>query len=157
LEDRSEGGNHLRVIADTPIKKFLFQVYDYSNRIDEAIERIERIKSKAERVTTVLSDMPHGERDPHSMERTIAQYIDLADELEDEMKQYTKVSKAVSDAIETLTDDYEKRVLRLRYLNFYEWAQIAEKMGYEVRSATRLHGEALQKLSITVHQNCDKV
>ena len=47
-----------------------------------------------------------------------------------------------------LQDETEKTVLRMYYINWMKWKEIADRLGYDVRNVTRIHGRALQNFKI---------
>lgn len=59
-------------------------------------------------------------------------------------KKELEALKAVFDtAIKAVTDTEHHDILAKRYLEFKDWNQIAEEMGYSKPSCYRLHREAL--------------
>ena len=53
--------------------------------------------------------------------------------------------KAIQQEIDELRmqDETEKTVLRLRYIHWLRWEQIADRMGYGWTHVHRIHGRAL--------------
>ena len=49
----------------------------------------------------------------------------------------------LKEQIEQMQDETEKTVLRLRYIHWLRWEQIAERMGYGWAQVHRIHGKAL--------------
>ena len=49
----------------------------------------------------------------------------------------------IRKTIDTVEDNEEKLLLRLRYLNFMQWDDVCDMMGISPRTAHRIHGSAL--------------
>jgi hypothetical protein len=141
-------------------KEFLLQAWQIDARIEDKIAEIDRIQEKRERImakltagrASNLSGMPRG--GTYDWTDSIEAVIE-ADELirdyvqrvREEIKNLCRVKREVADAIDDVyartRDIRYKRLLDLHYRNFLSWPEIAEKMGYDIRHVTRLHGEAL--------------
>ena len=61
----------------------------------------------------------------------------------EQMEQQIRLRKEITQKIEEMPDETEKTVLRLRYIRWMKWEQIAERMGYSLRNITKIHGKAL--------------
>ena len=59
--------------------------------------------------------------------------------------------KEIETVIETLEDKTLQLLLRYRYIDGMTWEQIAVKMRYDYRWVLRLHGRALERLTIESH------
>lgn len=53
-------------------------------------------------------------------------------------------------AIDALPDGRQRLLLRLRYIDGRTWEQIAVRMGYSFRQILRMHGTALENMSLNV-------
>ena len=56
------------------------------------------------------------------------------------------MAEVIEQIIESVQDNDEKAVLRLRYLRGYTWEEVGVELGWSVTSAWRIHGRAIQKL-----------
>jgi DNA-directed RNA polymerase specialized sigma24 family protein len=81
------------------------------------------------------------------------QYPDIMDKLDAVRKQSVrkcrkllKLHQRIEAAIDGL-DSLERYLMRARYIEGLRWEEIAERLSYDVRHITRLHGYALQKMS----------
>ena len=63
--------------------------------------------------------------------------------LKAQMEQQIRLRKEITQKIEEMPDETEKTVLRLRYIRWMKWEQIAERMGYSLRNIMKIHGKAL--------------
>ena len=129
------------------------------NRVRIAERAYRLAKDKAEAYSQMLmsgktvryeSDGSVHERDGNAVERAycqIAEYNAEADRLLDE---YNVVRRRAERLISSISDAAQREVLSRRYLMGQQWEEIADSMDYSVRHITRLHGLALQNMSLNV-------
>lgn len=124
-------------------KSFLRQVRHIDRRVDEALERMERLNARLEAGRmSALTGMPRG---------GTADWTDMADrvlsletKINDQVRELVRLKRAAMDAIALVDDSRYREVLELYYIDGYTWEQVAERMGYDVRWVYRLHGRALK-------------
>lgn len=90
----------------------------------------------------IQDGMPHGSS-CMDLSEYAAQLDELLKELKDQMEQRIRIRREITQRIEAMQDETEKTVLRLRYIRWLRWEQIAERMGYSLRNITKIHGKAL--------------
>lgn len=145
-------------------KEYLLQAWQIDARIDEKIAEIERMEEKREHImakltagrASNLSGMPRG---GHFDWTDSIEAVIETDELiryavagiRKEIAELCRVKREVGETIAAVEDIRYRRVLELRYRNYLDWPSIAERMGYDIRHVTRLHGEAL--LCVRIPQN----
>ena len=138
-------------------KEFLLTAWRIESRIDDKLREIDRLDEKRERImarltagrSANLTGMPRGGRYDwtDSLEAVIETdkaLNDLKEKIRREISDLCRAKREVAAAINAVEDLRYRRVLELRYRNYLEWQDIAERMGYDVRHVTRLHGDALQ-------------
>lgn len=103
------------------------------------------MKCLAEKCTTVLSGMPHG--GSTTREDTYVKIVDLSREIDAEIDAYVDMRRDIETTIETVDDETLRTLLRYRYLFDRTWEEIAVKMNYTYRHITRMHGNALNKIT----------
>ncbi len=113
----------------------------------EIREEIDDLRMNKMFPTLIQDGMPHGSS-CLDLSEYAAQLDELLAELKAQMEQRIRLRKEITAKIEEMPDETEKTVLRLRYIRWLRWEQIAEKMGYSFRNITRIHGKALQDLKI---------
>ena len=69
--------------------------------------------------------------------------ISLEEEVKTAKKELEALKAVFDTAIKAVTDTEHHDILAKRYLEFKDWNQIAEEMGYSKPSCYRLHREAL--------------
>ena len=137
-------------------KEFLSQAWHIDARIEDKLAEIDRIEEKRERIMakltagrmTRLTGMPRGGN--YDWTDSLEQVIQTDELIRDakqallqEVAELCRIKREVNDAINAVEDLRYRQVLELRYRSYMDWTSIAERMHYEVRHVTRLHGEAL--------------
>ena len=126
------------------IKKWLRRGWNIDRRIEELIE--EKDKAFARVTGTVASNDGNesqriaGGNSSEAKMLKYSEYSIILDQMIDELV-YTKAE--IMDVIKQIEDIRLQQLLVLRYIRFYEWEKIAEKMMYNYRHVLRLHGMAL--------------
>lgn len=128
-------------------KEYLNQAYHIDERIESKLTQIESLKSLATRVTSVFSDMPHSSSpDNQRLEKTIADIIDLENEILNDVNELVELKRKVNNIINFIENPEHRTLLEMRYLSFQTWEQIAVKLNCDVRHVYRLHGQTLVKI-----------
>lgn len=116
-------------------------------QLDDLDERIQRIRSDLERVTTRLRETPTGGGYGSAIDGKIAALLDAEAEwiarraeLEGEVQRW--------HAKITLLPEPHRSIMSKRYVLMLPWAEIADKMGYSERRCYQLHQEAREKLGL---------
>ena len=92
--------------------------------------------------TLIQDGMPHGSS-CGDLSEYAAQLDGLLADLKEQMEKRIRIRREITRKIESMQDETEKTVLRLRYIHWLKWEQIAERMGYSLRNITKIHGKAL--------------
>lgn len=108
----------------------------------EIREEIDDLRMNKMFPALIQDGMPHGSS-CGDLSEYAAQLDELLTELKDQMEQRIRIRREITQRIEAMQDETEKTVLRLRYIHWLRWEQIAERMGYSLRNITKIHGKAL--------------
>lgn len=95
----------------------------------------------------IQDGMPHGSS-CGDLSEYAAQLDGLLADLKEQMEKRIQIRREITQKIEQMQDETEKTVLRLRYIHWLRWEQIAERMGYSIRNITKIHGKALAHFEI---------
>lgn len=130
-------------------KEYLKQIY----RLDR---RIELDRQKIEKLRAVLDYKPPsgGSGSGSSADRipdTLAKIIEYEEQTERLTKRYIELYIEIEKAIAAVSDPVLREVLERRYLLYQKWEEIADAMHRDLRWVYRLHGKALQQLTIESH------
>lgn len=128
-------------------KEFLRQARDADRRIDEAMERLERMRAKLEagRMSN-LTGMPRG--GGADWTETADRVIELEKRVNARIREMVRQKQAAMDAIDRVEEARLREVLELYYLDGYTWEQVAEQMDMSDRHVKRLHGIALLRVKV---------
>jgi hypothetical protein len=109
--------------------KELSGVYYISKEI-EAIElEIEKLRTTAEKITSVISDMPRGGGNVDKLTDIIAQIADYQAELADALIRKANEQIRISKYIDSIDDITIRSIFRLRFLSLYQWEEVAARIG----------------------------
>lgn len=117
------------------------------------------VLAKKERIDTLyelcgIKPLQYGERvkggETQGFSNIIDGIVDFTSELQEEILQLFVLQKQIQDAINKLSDTTEKQALELYYLNAYKWEDVANRMSISDRHLRRIHGAALQNMSLNV-------
>ena len=105
--------------------KELSQLYRLNREISQLQQRYEVLRSRVEKVTAVITDMPRG-----------GQKCDLKDELIELMEllalrqlQCAKEQKRLEEYIAAIPDSLTRQIFALRFVNGLSWRQVAFHVG----------------------------
>ena len=113
----------------------------------EIREEIDDLRMNKMFPALIQDGMPHGSS-AGDLSAYAAQLDELLRELKDQMEQRIRIRREITQKIEEMQDETEKTVLRMYYINGLKWKEIADRMGYDIRNVTRVHGRALQHFKI---------
>lgn len=108
----------------------------------EIREEIDDLRMNKMFPALIQDGMPHGSS-CGDLSAYAVQLEELMDNLKAQMEQRIRLRKEITQKIEEMPDETEKTVLRLRYIRWLQWEQIAERMGYGLTQVHRIHGRAL--------------
>lgn len=128
-------------------KEFLRRAREVDRRVDEATERVERIRAKLEagRMSSVTG-MPRG--GGADWTKTADRLIELERVVNQRTRELVRWKLAAIDAIRNVEEPRLAEVLELYYLDGLRWEDVAQRMGLDVRWVYRLHGRALLEVRV---------
>ena len=128
-------------------KEFLRRARSVDRRVDEAQERVERIRAKLEsgRMSS-LTGMPRGGSGDWT--ETADRLIELERVVNARTRELVRWKLAAIDAIRAVGEPRLAEVLELYYIDGFTWAQVAQRMGITERWALILHGRALTLVKV---------
>ena len=120
-----------------------------ATNIDKEIGRLLRERRAAwDRAVSVTSRLNanniSGTKDPHKYDALVA-YENLIDAKVDELY---AIKQEIVAAINNVQDSTLRALLTEKYINGKKWEQIAVDLNYSWRQIIRLHGRALQEITI---------
>ena len=127
------------------IKKELNAYWYDKKLLKSKEEELEELITKAEKITTELSDMPKGSPEIQDrMAQYSAQIVDLRNEKYDQIIKMYKTKKIIEDKIDILEQPY-RDILYYKYIKGLTLTGVANEIEYEYEYTKKLHGIALLK------------
>ena len=128
-------------------KEFLRRARSVDRRVDEAQERVQRLRARLEsgRMSSVTG-MPRGGGSDWT--ETADKLIELEQVVNQRTRELVRWKLAAIDAIRGVEEPREAEVLELYYIDALTWEQVAQRMALDLRWVYRLHGRALTKVRV---------
>ena len=128
-------------------KEFLRRARTIDRRVDESVERAERLQARLEagRMSSITG-MPRGGGADWTV--TADRLIELEQVVNRRTRELVRWKLAAIDAIRAVEDPRLAELLELYYIDGYNWEQVAERMGITERWALILHGRALLQVTV---------
>ena len=132
-------------------KTFLSRGRALKKHITVMRKRIEGWRQIGESISAILkndADVRSSEGYKQSLvENAVCSIVDLENEIVAEIERLVRVERDICEAIKVLvSDDTQKMILEMRYLDGRSWEHVAKYLGYSIDRVYRLHGQALQEL-----------
>ena len=130
-------------------KQFLRQAYKLNELIESDKEELENLRSLSESISgDMTQERVQTSTSSDKIVNIIAKIVDLENEIHDEIEQLIALKKQIRDVINKLENVNEKLVLKYRYLMFFQWEEICDKMHYSPRQIHRFHDSALENIEV---------
>lgn len=134
-------------------KDEILRGYLYHLEEQESLEReLERLMSRATKMTSVISDMPRGGDSP-DMGDLIIKWLPLQEEINREIEICIEERKKVRAYLDTVKEPTLRTVLQLTYIEGMMQKDIAVQLKYCVRQVQRYQDEALKLVKIDMSPN----
>ena len=128
-------------------KEFLRRARNVDRRVDEATERVDRLRAKLEAGRmSKITGMPRGGSEDWTA--TADKLIELEKRVNARIRDLCALKHAAMDAIDRVDEARLREVLELYYIDGFNWEQVAERMELDVRQVFRLHGRGLQRIVV---------
>lgn len=128
-------------------KEFLQQYRDAEDNITAKLDQIHKLRELATKTTQVLTpDRVQSSGEQNKTEAIVSKIVDMEHEVDTEIDQFREIKQRVQNAIASVPDLSQRKVLTLRYINGFHWEKIAVKLNYHYRSILKIHGRALQEI-----------
>ena len=136
-------------MKNNPAKRFLMryrylmgQVDAIQHTIEKRMERAFNISVRLKEITVLSSPAVH---DP--MAEDIAAAADELETLYERKRECVNALREILSAISSLTDERQKQLLTMRYIDGADFQDIIEKMHYERSMIYMIHGHALAEIN----------
>ena len=133
-------------------KEFLRRARSVDRRVDEAQERVDRLRARLEagRMSSVTG-MPRG--GAKDWTETADRLIELERVVNARTRELVRLKLAAIDVIRSVEEPRLAEVLELYYIDGLTWEQVAQRMDITPRWAQSLHGQALTRVRVPEEVN----
>lgn len=139
---------------ENPAKTFLRRYLGLCGRVDALQAAIDQAMERAMNIGVTMKEIKvlssPAEHDP--MARDVCNAVDACSILYEEKAKAEIALGEILTAIGTLTDEYQKSLLTMRYVNGMNFQDIGEKMHYEKTQVFVIHGRALIEINKYLRQ-----
>lgn len=133
------------------VKAYLSKYYYAYQKVDSLKEELRCLEQLADSTNTQPFDEPRVQKSP-SLKAPFIRYIDRIqkkeEEISDKVEELFKLKEEIQTAIATVNDPVMELVLTYRYINFFDWNNVADKLGYTESYVYKLHRKALSLVKI---------
>lgn len=137
------------------LKHYLRGAWYWKNKKDLLLDKIEVLRSRAEKITTSYQDVPTFGGFADHRQALIDEMVDMQAKYAEAVKTCEEKEKEIQFFIESLDgypQDYQERIiLEYRYIYSENWQDIALRLNYSERMIYKLHGRALLHL-LEIHR-----
>lgn len=125
-------------------KEELRQYKYLKDKVQETLDEYERYKTRAEKMTSIISDMPRGGKSSDKVADNAVAMADLSRQYEELWIRAEQGKFKIERKIYVVSEPHQT-LLRKRYLQDMNFEKIADEMGYTYNTITHMHGEALEE------------
>ena len=133
------------------VKQFLSRYYYLSLKIDSLKEEYRCLELLADGTQGIKYDEPRVQKSP-SLKAPFIRYLDKLDkkkkQIDEKIEELLILKEEIQEAIATVEDPVMELVLTYRYINLYDWNDVADKLGYAESYIFKLHRKALNLVKI---------
>lgn len=128
-------------------KQYLRQAY----RLNELINSHIKEKEMLYELSVSLSSQLSGDRVQGSTSdkvgKTVAKIVDFGNLIDEEIDSLVDLKAEIHSVIDKVAGNDTKLVLRKRYIEFFEWKDIADELNFTLQWVNVLHNRGLQQVS----------
>ena len=132
------------------VKRYLSQYYYLSQKVDSLKEEYRCLELLADG-TQGISYEPKVQKQP-SGKAPFIRYLDKLEkkrkQIDEKIEELLNLKEEIEEAIATVNDPVMELVLTYRYINCYDWNDVAEKLGYALSHVYNLHRKALSLVKL---------
>lgn len=128
-------------------KEFLRRARNVDRRVDEATERVDRLRAKLEAGRmSQITGMPRGGASDWT--DTADALIELERGVNARIREMCRLKRLAQEAIDAVDDSRLREVLELYYIDCLSWERVAERIGKDIRTVFRRHGQGLLQVKV---------
>lgn len=128
-------------------KEYLSQGIWLDQRINSKLEQVSSLRALATKVTTTFGEeRVQSTKKQSPMEDTMVKLMDLENEINEDIDELIKLKAEILETINQVDDPVSQSLLEMRYIEGKTWEEVARGIGFDIRTAFRLHGKALKEI-----------
>jgi RNA polymerase sigma factor (sigma-70 family) len=131
------------------VKEFLSQATSIDTMIKSKLEQLEKSKSLSMKVISNLKGNRidvSDEKNNEVVENIIVKMKNFENTLKDDIDRYVDLRREIEDTVNLTSDVNYRLILQLRYIAGKPWDEIADTLGYDLRTVYRLHTKAIKEI-----------
>ena len=132
-------------------KTYLSRYYYLYQKVDSLKEELKHLEILANGTQGCSFDEPRVQKTP-SLKAPFIKYIDRINtkekEIETKVEELFKLRGEIEAAIASVNDSTLELVLTYRYINFFDWRDVASKLGYALSHVYRLHRQGIAAIKV---------
>ena len=136
-------------------KEELLQYKYAREKVDETLEEYQKYKDRAEKMTSIISDMPRGTSSSDKVADNAVKMADLSAEYEKRWLEAENKKLEIEKNIDLVEEPY-RILLHKRYVEGKTLEEISTLMNYSFDRVRHMHGEALLKYEKLAHFSTQK-
>ena len=128
------------------VKQYLRQAYRLNELIEGNKKELEELKLMSTTIPSIdySKDVVQTSKEADaSFTKIIHKALELERLIHEDTEKMICLKIEIRKTIDSVQDNEEKLLLRLRYLNFMQWDDVCDIMNISPRTAHRIHGSAL--------------
>lgn len=128
-------------------KEYLEQAQQLDQLINSYIQEKEELRKMACSLSSPklsLGKVQSSRTHEAPYERTLEKVWDLEEQISKEIDHFVDVKNEIRTVIRQVSNTDQQVILRMRYIHFLSWEEIADALGFTVRWTLSLHGKALK-------------
>lgn len=128
-------------------KEYLMQYRTLDARIDAKLAQVGRLRRLAQTAGSQgNSSGIHSTQPRDRIGELTAKIVDLETEINDEIDALVDLEREIRGCISKLTNENQRVVLEMKYINGLTFEKIAENMHYSLRAVYNYHASALKSV-----------
>lgn len=128
-------------------KRYLKQIEKLDKRLARELRNLDKLRSSAEYHSPSFEGSGSGGSGDR-LSDSVSRIIEQEERVQQLTDTYTRKFLEIEQAIKAIGNDKQEEVLELRYLHYKKWEEIASIMKYSLENVYKLHGKALQKITL---------
>ena len=130
-------------------KAYLSRYYYLYQKVDSLKEELKHLEILADGTQGCNYEEPRVKKSP-SLKAPFIKYIDRIakkeKEIDEKVEELFKLRGEIEKAILTVNDSTLELVLTYRYINFFGWREVADKLGYALSHVYYLHRQGIMAI-----------